>query len=174
MESERWGLLVFGLTPTLQDTLAIVHRRDTTVEGEQLVGMTRIWERLYLGSLNDAAQLATDNPFGITAVLSLCSSKVPRKASRISYTRIPIAESRPISARKFEAVMGAISQGVRHGNLLIHCFGGMNRSPIMTAAWLRRCGCLSLIAALLEIERRRPINPSPVLLRSVAVHLRRR
>jgi protein-tyrosine phosphatase len=138
------------------------------------VGMTRIWERLYLGSLNDAARLAAENPFGITAVLSLCSRKVPHKASRISYTRIPIAESRPISARKFEDVMGAISQGVRHGNLLIHCVGGMNRSPIMTAAWLHRCGCLNLVAALFEIDKRRPtIDPSPVLLRSVAVHLRR-
>ena len=65
-------------------------------------------------------------------------------------------------------------QGVRHGTLLIHCVAGMNRSPVMTAAWLHRCGCLNLVAALLEIDRRRPaINPSPVLLRSVAEHLRR-
>ena len=33
--------------------------------------MTRIWERLYVGNLKDAAQLAAENPFGITAVLSL-------------------------------------------------------------------------------------------------------
>jgi len=85
------------------------------------MSMTRIWERLYLGSLQDAADLAAANPFGITAVLSLCSRKVPYRASRINYTRIPIAESRPVSARKFEAVMGAIAQGVRHGTLLIHC-----------------------------------------------------
>ena len=73
----------------------MVHRRGSTVEGEHLVGMTRIWERLYLGSLNDAAQLAVDNPFGITAVLSLCSSKVLRKASQINYTCMPIAEFDP-------------------------------------------------------------------------------
>ena len=30
------------------------------------MGMTKIWERLYLGSLRDAAQLAAENPFGIT------------------------------------------------------------------------------------------------------------
>jgi protein-tyrosine phosphatase len=138
-----------------------------------IIGMTRIWERLYLGSLKDAAQLAVANPFGITAVLSLCSRKVPYRASRINYTRIPIAESRPISARKFEAVMGAISQSVRHGTLLIHCVAGINRSPVMTAAWLHRCGYLNLVAALVEIDRRRPINPSPVFLRSVAEHLRR-
>jgi hypothetical protein len=35
------------------------------------VGMTRIWERLYLGSLRDVAQLAAENPFGINSVLSV-------------------------------------------------------------------------------------------------------
>ena len=153
---------------------ANVQQFDSQWPGSAIVGITRIWERLYLGSLRDAAQLATENPFGINSVLSLCSQKVPYKASRIRYTRLPIAESRPISARQFDAVMGEISEGVRNGNLLIHCVAGINRSPVMTAAWLHRCGCLNLVAALVEINRRRPIiNPSPVLLRSVAEHLRR-
>ena len=104
------------------------------------MGMTRIWERLYLGSLKDAAQLAAANPFGITAVLSLCSRKVPDKASRINYTRIPIAESRPISAGKFEAVMGAISQGVRHGTLLIHCVAGTRGLGDIQICWKQSSG----------------------------------
>jgi len=138
------------------------------------MGVTKIWERLYLGSLDEAAELVAGNPFAITTVLSLCSHKVPRKAQGISYTHLPIADSRPISARQFDAVMAAIAQGVRHGNLLIHCGGGISRSPIMTAAWLHRCGCLNLVAALMAIRERRPIiDPSLVLLRSVAVHLSR-
>jgi protein-tyrosine phosphatase len=153
---------------------ANVQRWDSHGRGSAIVGMTRIWERLYLGSLRDAAQLAAENPFGIDSVLSLCSQKVPYRASRIRYTRLPIAESRPISARQFDAVMGEISEAIRNGNLLIHCVAGINRSPVMTAAWLHRCGFLNLVAALVEIDRLRPmINPSPVLLRSVAEHLRR-
>ena len=85
---------------------ANVQRWDSQGRGSAIVGMTRIWERLYLGSIRDAAQLAAENPFGITAILSLCSRKVPKRASRINYTRIPIVESCPISAREFEAVMG--------------------------------------------------------------------
>jgi protein-tyrosine phosphatase len=136
--------------------------------------ITRVWERLYLGSLRDAEQLATSNPLRITSVVSLCSHKVAHKASGVSYTRVPIAESRPISARQFDAVMEAIAQGVRQGNLLIHCLGGVSRSPAMTAAWMHRCGYLNLVAALVEIAKRRPtIDPSPVLLRSVAEQLRR-
>jgi len=136
--------------------------------------ITRVWERLFLGSLKDAAQLAADNPLGITAVVSLCSHKVPHMARGVRYTCVPIPDSRPISARQFNAVMAAIAEGVRNGKLLIHCVGGVSRSPIMTAAWLHRCGCLNIVTALREIAGRRPsIDPSPVLLRSVAAHLRR-
>ena len=148
---------------------ANVQQWDSRWRGSAIVGMTRIWERLYLGSLRDAAQLAAENPFGINSVLSLCSQRVPYRASRIRYTHLPIAESRPISARQFDAVMGEISEAIRNGNLLIHCVAGINRSPVMTAAWLHRCGFLNLVAALVEIDRLRPmINPSPALLRSVA------
>jgi protein-tyrosine phosphatase len=136
--------------------------------------ITRVWERLFLGSLKDAAQLAADNPLGITAVVSLCSHKVPHKARGVRYTCVPIPDSRPISERQFNAVMAAIAEGVRNGKLLIHCVGGVSRSPIMTAAWLHRCGCLNIVTGLREIAERRPtIDPSPVLLRSVAAHLRR-
>ena len=122
--------------------------------------ITRVWERLFLGSLKDAAQLAADNPLGITAVVSLCSHQVPHKARGVRYTCVPIPDSRPISVRQFNAVMAAIAEGVRNGKLLIHCVGGVSRSPIMKA--------------LREIAGRRPsIDPSPVLLRSVAAHLRR-
>jgi len=138
------------------------------------MSITRIWERLYLGSLKDASQLAAANPFGITAVVSLCSHKVPHRARNVSYTRVPIADSRPISARQFEAVMAAIAQGIRQGNLLIHCVGGVSRSPIMAAAWMHRCGYLNLVGSLLTIAQLRPItDPSPVLLRSVGEHLSR-
>jgi protein-tyrosine phosphatase len=136
--------------------------------------ITRVWERLYLGSLRDAEQLATSNPLRITSVVSLCSHKVPHKASGVRYTRVPIPDSRPISARQFNAVMAAIAEGIRNDKLLIHCVGGVSRSPIMTAAWLHRCGCLNIVTALREIAERRPaIDPSPALLRSVAAHLRR-
>ena len=125
------------------------------------MSITRIWERLYLGSLKDASQLAAANPFGITAVVSLCSHKVPHRARNVSYTRVPIADSRPISARQFEAVMAAIAQGIRQGNLLIHCVGGVSRSLI-------------IVGSLLTIAQLRPItDPSPVLLRSVGEHLSR-
>jgi atypical dual specificity phosphatase len=134
--------------------------------------MTKIWDRIYLGSLKDARQLATTNPCGIVTVLSLCEEAVPRLES-ITYVHLPIADSRPIAALRFEEIMKAIADRVRRGNLLVHCVGGMSRSPIILAAWLHRCGYAPIERALVEIAEMRDIDPSPVLLKSVQERISR-
>lgn len=128
--------------------------------------MTKIWDRIYLGSFKDAQQLATANPCGITAVVSLCEESADRAAD-ISYVHLPIADSRPIAAQRFDEIMQAIERGVHQGKLLVHCVGGMSRSPIMVAAWLHHCGYARIDKALGEIAEVREIDPSPLLLKSV-------
>ena len=129
--------------------------------------MTKIWERLFLGSLKDAEQLARSNPHRITTVLSLCRQQAIHRAPKITYIHIPIPDARPISAQKFEDIMYAMAIGVRRGNLLVHCLEGMNRSPILIAAWLHRCGYAGIDKALSEIAALRELAPSDTLLRSV-------
>lgn len=63
--------------------------------------------------------------------------------------------------------MFAMALGVRRGNLLVHCREGMNRSPIMVAAWMDRCGYGDIEKALSEIAEQRDIAPSAALLKSV-------
>jgi protein-tyrosine phosphatase len=84
---------------------------------------------------------------------------------------VPIADSRPISAQKFDDIMQAIGKGVERGLLLIHCVGGMSRSPIMVAAWMHRCGYAGIDRALAEVAELRDIDPSPVLLKSAKERL---
>jgi Dual specificity phosphatase, catalytic domain len=129
--------------------------------------VTKIWERLFLGSLKDAEQLARSNPHRITTVLSLCRQQAIHRAPKITYIHIPIPDARPISAQKFEDIMYAMAIGVRRGNLLVHCLEGMNRSPILIAAWLHRCGYAGIDKALSEIAPLRELAPSDTLLRSV-------
>jgi len=129
--------------------------------------VTKIWDRLYLGSLKDAEQLARSNPQRITTVVSLCREQAVRRAPKIAYIHIPIPDSRPISAQKFEDIMFATAIGVRRGNLLVHCFAGMSRSPILIAAWLHRCGYAGIDKALSKIAELRDLAPSSTLLRSV-------
>jgi atypical dual specificity phosphatase len=128
--------------------------------------MTRIWERIYLGDIQDAEKLARSNPQRITTVISLCQQPVQR-AAKITYIRIPVADARPLSAQKFEDIMFALGIGVRRGNVLVHCFAGMNRSPIVIAAWLDRCGYAGIDKALSQIGELRDLAPSRTLLASV-------
>jgi protein-tyrosine phosphatase len=135
--------------------------------------VTKIWERLYVGSLKDAEQLAGSNPRHISTVVSLCKDQAIRRAPKLIYMHIPIADANPISEQKFEDIMFAINLGVRQGNLLVHCLQGMNRSPIMIAAWMDRCGYAGVEKALSEIAKRRDLAPSRILLTSVQGHLRK-
>ena len=132
-----------------------------------IIFVTKIWERLYLGSLKDAEQLARSNPQRITTVVSLCREQNLHRAPKITYIQIPIPDSRPISAQKFEDIMFAVAIGVRRGNLLVHCLAGKSRSPILIAAWLHRCGYAGIDKALSQIAELRDLAPSRTLLASV-------
>lgn len=129
--------------------------------------MTKIWERLYVGSHKDAAQLTRSNPRRITTVISLCREKVLQRAPKIIYIHIPIADAVPTSAQKFEDIMYAIAIGVRRGSVLVHCREGVNRSPVLMAAWMDRCGYAGIDEALSEIGKLRDLAPSRALLTSV-------
>lgn len=135
--------------------------------------MTKIWAKLYLGSLKDAEQLGRSNPRRIATVLSLCRERPAQPATKIISIHIPIPDARPISAQTFEDIMFAIALGVRRGNLLMHCREGMNRSPIMLAAWMDRCGYADIDQALSEIAKLRELAPSSTLLKSVRELLRK-
>lgn len=135
--------------------------------------MTKIWERLYLGSLKDAAQLARSNPRRIATVISLCREKTLERARNIIYFHIPIPDAAPISSQKFEDIMYAIAIGVRRGSVLVHCREGVNRSPIVIAAWMDRCGYAEIDKALSEIAGSREVAPSRALLTSIKGILRK-
>jgi protein-tyrosine phosphatase len=109
----------------------------------------------------------------IATVLSLCPEEIEQRIKTIHYMRVPIADSQPISTRQFDEIMAAIEQGLQRGNLLIHCAAGFSPSPIMSAAWMDRCGYASIDKSLAEIAEVRDIDPSPVLLKSVKENLNR-
>ena len=126
------------------------HRRGSSQPGRTRV-ITKICEKVYLGSLKRCGRLTRVEPADhyIIADSPPGSGAAPSRRHRLR--ACPIADCRPISARQFDTVMAAIARGVRRGNLLIHCVGGMSRSPIMTAAWIHRCGYLNFEEALLAI-----------------------
>ena len=89
------------------------------------------------------------------------------------YIHIPIPDAAPIPAQKFEDILYAMAIGLRRGNVLVHCREGMNRSPILVAAWMDRCGYAEIDSALSEIAKQRDLAPSRALLSSVRDLLRK-
>ena len=56
-------------------------------------GVTQIWERLYLGSIWDAQDLAKKNPLGITMVVTLCEAGVIHRRRSVNYFHVPIDDN---------------------------------------------------------------------------------
>src|ERR1035441_10122049 len=130
--------------------------------------MTRIWERLFIGSLQDAERLSRNNPIQIATVISLSEQCVERKAEDVRYIRLPIEDAEPVPMRQFNAVMDAMAMNIREGIVLLHCGLGVSRAPTLTAAFLHRTGDKTFDAAIEEIRHLRPsVDPSKILMSSV-------
>jgi len=134
--------------------------------------MTKIWERLYIGGIADAEQLADDNPFGITTVISLSELPVESKRRGVSYRHLPIEDDEPVPVHQFDAIIDALTENIRWGTVLLHCGVGVSRAPSLAAAYMTAVGYKSIDAALGEIRKLRPfISPSTVLVSSLKEHL---
>jgi protein-tyrosine phosphatase len=134
--------------------------------------LTKVSERLFLGSSDDAEALAAANPHHIKAVLNLSEAPIRRRANAVRYLHFPIRDARPIPVAWLNSILTAIEENFREGAILVHCAAGLSRSPTVVAAFLHRVGFLDFPRALRFIENIRPaIAPSPVLVRSIAAEL---
>lgn len=133
---------------------------------------TRVWERLWVGGLADAEELAGNSLHGITTVISLSDVPVETRRKDINYLHLPIEDDVPVPVRQFYCIMDAIRKNIRWGTVLLHCGVGLSRAPTMTAAWMHCVGYRNIDAAIEEIRAVRSIiNPSKVLLQSIRRHL---
>jgi hypothetical protein len=137
-------------------------------------GVTQIWERLHLGSIWDAQDLAKNNPLRITMVITLSEASVFRRNRNVNYFHVPIDESpiadEPlITVSRFNSIMDALAGNIRCGTVLLNCLYGNYYSPIFAGAWLYMVGFKKTIDdALEEIVKLRPtVDPSPVLLKRI-------
>jgi protein-tyrosine phosphatase len=134
--------------------------------------MTHVWERLFIGGIADAEELADGNLHGITTVVSLSEIPVEAKRKGINYLHIAIEDDEPVPVRRFDAIMDALTENIRWGTVLLHCSQGISRAPSMAAAYMDACGYKGIDAALGEIRKLRPfISPSTVLVNSLKENL---
>src|ERR1019366_9676488 len=116
-----------------------------------MIDVTKIWDRLFLGSLLDAERLAKANSLGISAVISLSETGPCNTRCGIHYIHVPIDDAQPIPVDQFDAIMRAIADHIRSGKLLIHCGSGISRAPVILAAYLHLVSYADFDTALVEI-----------------------
>jgi dual specificity phosphatase 12 len=134
--------------------------------------MTRVWERLFIGGIADAEELAAGNPSGITTVVSLSEIPVAAMRRNICYLHLPVSDDEPVPVHQFDAIIDALIENLRWGTVLLHCGVGVSRAPSLAAAYMATVGYKSIDAALGEIRKLRPfIHPSSTLLNSLKEHL---
>jgi protein-tyrosine phosphatase len=136
------------------------------------MAMTKVFERLYVGSSHDADRLADSNPDGITAVLNLNTEPNHHWRDGISYVFFPIHEFERISAYRFEGLMMRIGQLIRAGTLLVHCAEGSSRSPVVVAVYLHVVGYMNFDDALSHLRTLVPVvAPSSLIVERAKVYV---
>lgn len=143
-------------------------------ETEVSVGTTRTaFERLFVGDIRAAGQLAKVNPVRIRTVVSVCEEKIEVRGEGIAYLQISIRDTHPVPFEKIDQVINAIARNIPAGPVLIRCAGGMSRSPVMTAVYFDLGRWRTFDELLRQLSAvRTVVDPSPILMRSAREYLR--
>jgi len=120
-----------------------------------------------VGDTQDAEALADANPDDISTVITLSLGRVKKFAPGLNYMHLPIPEAHPVRVAKLERIIDSIYSEIRWGKVLIHSLGGVNRAPVIAAAWMHVTGCKNIDAALADIGKLRTVIANDVLLQSV-------
>src|ERR1035437_4985103 len=135
--------------------------------------MTQVWERLFIGGIADAEELAEGNPHPISMVVSLSEVAVRTRREDVKYVHLPIEDDKPVPVRQFYCIIDAIRKNIRWGTVLLHCGQGVSRAPSLAAAYMDAVGFKNVDAALKEIKQLRSfIHPSTELVESLKENLR--
>jgi|SRR5271157_3012115 len=131
------------------------------------VPMTQVSHRLWVGGYVQAAQLAIENPKGITAVLDVSTEPPYEKNPNVVYQKIPFHDGHEIPRQQFAMCLGWLKFMYENGHIiLIHCAAGISRSVTITASFMDYIGLAEdFDTALDRIRMARPIaSPAPAVL----------
>ncbi len=115
--------------------------------------MWRIVRNLYLGDAKDARDLPLLEGMGITHILN-CAIEVPCwHRGRFRYRHLKMYDPDPEFTSHIPAICKFIHRGRRSGAVLVHCKGGLSRSPSAILAYL--CWRKKTLDEAIELLQRR-------------------
>jgi protein-tyrosine phosphatase len=135
-----------------------------TFQGELYYPPRRITNHVWVGSRATAADPVFLKKNEIKFVVN-CSKDIP-KYSEIPMLRVPVNDS-PQDTEKMGKFLKMASLAIRdvtryNGNVLIHCYAGMNRSATVAAAYLMTIKGLTAQQAMDIIKKKKPETFTPM------------
>ena len=64
-------------------------------------------------------------------------------------------------------MIDALWEEIRWGMVLVHSLAGVNRAPLLAAAWMHVVGCMTICAGLADFVKLHTVMPDRILLESV-------
>lgn len=132
--------------------------------------MWRITKQIFLGTNKDARDNGMLNEAGITHIVN-CAEELPCYYME-NFTYLPLYLSDPDAYFKMRIyfLCRFIDLAQRKGKVLIHCNGGISRSPACVLAYLCHCG-YSLFEAVGVLKQRGQTRPNIVFIKQLADYL---
>jgi protein-tyrosine phosphatase len=130
--------------------------------------MSQISHRLFVGGRAAAANLAKENPARITAVLCVHQVMDYPQDPNIVYMHQPFNDGEAIPPTAFVKCLGWLKFMYENGHtILVHCAAGISRSVTILTSFMHYEGIAEFSAALDQIRMRRPVaSPAPAVLNS--------
>lgn len=126
-----------------------------------ILAMTQVDHRLFVSGYARAADLAKENPQGITAVLCVHQVMEYEQDPNIIYMHVPFDDGSAIPQKQFVKCLGWLKFMYENGHkILIHCAAGISRSVTILASFMHYEGICDFNEALNRIKMNRP-NASP-------------
>jgi protein-tyrosine phosphatase len=123
----------------------------------------KVLEKLYIGSYKTAMSKTTLKSNKITHILCVGNEMENlHKPNEFKFMKLQVDDSEDENILfNFESVFNFIEEGREKGGVLIHCYGGISRSPTITAAYIMKKYNKSYEETLKMLTELKPdINPN--------------
>jgi hypothetical protein len=120
--------------------------------------ITKIWDRLFLGTLWNAEQLSQSNPYSIASLVNCTDERInwaPQGISEAKSIQLDHQDGIPYPADKVYWATEWMHWHITRGPVLVVCHAGWSRSPGMVLAYLIRSG-MGYKEALFLLQSLRP------------------
>jgi atypical dual specificity phosphatase len=129
--------------------------------------MTKVLPRVYLGNFLNAEDPALLLEHGVGLLFTVCSQSPRRHYRRMVRMHMPLLDGPGNEVADFYFAVATVHwllMAEEPPTMLIHCRGGISRSPAVLATAMASYGACTFDAAMNDIAKLRPsVDPHPAL-----------